>query len=159
MAVFNGTAGNDVYLGSPEHDQIFGIGGNDLLSGGAGNDAIDGGAGGDTFVFLGSRSGYSITRGFSGSINTYTITDVDPVNGDEGTDTIIVGSGDQFRFADFTVSVGVDANWNVAPVPGQPGASNQTIADNRAFNYRCPDMVCPVRGRHTDHGELGMAPL
>ena len=51
MAIINGTAGNDLLLGSEVSDVLSGREGNDTLYGGVGNDSLDGGSGADKFVF------------------------------------------------------------------------------------------------------------
>src|SRR6185503_19192869 len=56
----------------------------DTLQGGAGNDLLDGGTGSDTAVYSGPMSSYSIvTNG-----GTVTVVDLDPSDGDDGTDTL-----------------------------------------------------------------------
>ena len=85
--VLNGLAGND---------QILGRGGDDKITGGSGNDTLDGGAGSDTAFFSGPRSGYTIMRSVSGGVETLTVTDTNPANGDDGTDTLI-----NFEFLNF----------------------------------------------------------
>jgi Ca2+-binding RTX toxin-like protein len=46
----NGTAGNDLVLGSAGVDNMNGAGGNDCVIGGGGNDSIAGGAGTDVCI-------------------------------------------------------------------------------------------------------------
>jgi Ca2+-binding RTX toxin-like protein len=46
----NGTAGNDLVLGSAGVDNMNGAGGNDCILGGGGNDSIAGGAGTDVCI-------------------------------------------------------------------------------------------------------------
>ncbi len=48
MAIYNGTSGNDTYIGGNASDTIDGGAGNDVLSGGKGNDRLNGGSGADT---------------------------------------------------------------------------------------------------------------
>ncbi len=92
----NGTAGADVITvgadatggmilnGLGGADDLTGGGGADTLVGGDGNDALDGGGGSDLATYAGPIAGYVIsTNGTS-----VTITDSNPGNGDEGTDTL-----------------------------------------------------------------------
>jgi Ca2+-binding RTX toxin-like protein len=50
VAGVNGTAGNDLLLGSANADVMNGNAGNDCILGGGGNDTIDGGAGTDVCI-------------------------------------------------------------------------------------------------------------
>ncbi len=138
MATYNGTPGDDTYTGTADADVIYGNNGYDTLEGAGGNDTIDGGTEADVFVYRGNRSGYDVTQSLNGNVVTYVIKDIDLSDGDEGTDTLIAGSGDYIRFRDVTASVGVDVNNNVAPILGQPGITAQNVADNSPFAYQFP---------------------
>jgi RTX calcium-binding nonapeptide repeat (4 copies) len=56
----------------------------ETLRGGAGNDTIDGGSGVDTAEFTGVRAGHDVVR----DAGTITVTDTNPLGGDEGTDAL-----------------------------------------------------------------------
>ena len=87
-----GTNGND-YLNFPAeegidyggNDTIDGAGGDDVIVGGYGDDVADGGEDNDTFVLYGDRDDYTITEIGNG---TYTVTDNNLEDGDEGTDQL-----------------------------------------------------------------------
>ncbi|WP_310475379.1 choice-of-anchor I family protein [Sandarakinorhabdus sp.] len=88
--------GNDTIVGGVDAEVWASRGGNDSIKGNGGNDAINGGAGTDTAVFSGVRAGYSVTG--NGTI----VTDIDLIDGDDGTDTL---SNIEFlAFADVTVT-------------------------------------------------------
>gem|GEM_PF-1526433 len=72
-----GTNGSDVLDGGV---------GDDTLIGGIGDDTLIGGDGDDTVVYAGHRGGYDIA--YDAGNDSYTITDTDPTNGDDGTDTL-----------------------------------------------------------------------
>lgn len=103
-ARLDGGAGDDTLAGSYGSDVLIGGAGNDRLSGliagriassnlsgadqfigGVGDDTIIGGGGGtDIAVFAGSRNGYSITP----TGDAVTVRDINPADGDDGTDTL-----------------------------------------------------------------------
>lgn len=85
--VFNGGSIDDeIYYMTPGDDEINGGEGDDQLPGDLGNDTIDGGEGrGDAVFYGGDRDDFSISQNPDGS---YTITDNNPMDGDEGTDTL-----------------------------------------------------------------------
>jgi Ca2+-binding RTX toxin-like protein len=57
MAIKNGTAGNDVLIGTDAADILKGLGGNDQLTGGKGADFLVGGTEVDTVHYDGSAQG------------------------------------------------------------------------------------------------------
>jgi Ca2+-binding RTX toxin-like protein len=97
-----GTANDDILYGTPEADTVGGGDGADTMFGLGGNDVLDGGGGIDGVVYSGSSTGYRFGVDASGRL---TVTDTDPGNGDDGTDTLI--DIDQAGFADGTVSLQV----------------------------------------------------
>jgi len=64
----------------------IGGGGNDSFVGNAANNVFDGGGGADRVFYDGPRSGYRISTALDGA--SILITDIDPSNGDAGTDTL-----------------------------------------------------------------------
>ena len=70
-------------IGTQADDTITGDGEDNLLSGAEGDDFIDGGDGFDTAVFQGHMNGYAIDFVLD------TVTDIDAIDGDHGTDTLI----------------------------------------------------------------------
>ena len=88
---FEGSEGNDQLLGGINDDLLIGVGGSNLFEGSGGNDSLMGGTGVDTAVYSGSRDGYSIglTTAPSGQVVGFTgVTDIDPIDGDDGVDTL-----------------------------------------------------------------------
>ena len=91
----NGDIGDDVLLGGDGNDILIGWSGADILVGGAGDDSIDGLAVSgvvndakiDLAVFSGLSTDYTVT-GFGGD-GTFTVTDTNLADGDDGTDTLI----------------------------------------------------------------------
>lgn len=89
--ITNGTAGNDIILGTDGADDISGYGGNDIICAGAGNDIVStlggksriyGGEGADTIWV---SSGKNTIYGEGGD---------DTLTSMEGADTIYAGTGD-----------------------------------------------------------------
>ena len=76
MATITGTSGNDTLNGTAAADFISGGAGNDTLHGGAGNDTLAGGR----------QSGYAVAVAATGAL---TVRDVDPSDGDDGTDILV----------------------------------------------------------------------
>lgn len=82
--ILSGGSGNDTLIGGSGDDEIWADGGDDAVTGGAGDDFVDAGAGYDTAHFSGAFAGYSVIVS-GGSI---TVRDINPADGDEGTDTL-----------------------------------------------------------------------
>ncbi len=62
---------------------------NDYLIGGAGNDSMFGGLGTDVAIYMGLRSGYTLTSQSNGWLaDSVVVTDIDPSDGDDGTDVL-----------------------------------------------------------------------
>ena len=83
-------------VGGPEADSFKAKGGSDVIEGKGGNDDINGGAGTDTAVYTGAWFGYAVTNGGK------SVSDSDPGNGNEGTDTLT--DVEMLIFAGVTVS-------------------------------------------------------
>ena len=90
MAMITGTTSND---------DLFGTSGPDSLTGATGNDTLDGGAGQDTAIYMGNAGDYR----FGWSNGQLTVTDLNVVGGDEGTDYL--RNIESLQFADRTLSV------------------------------------------------------
>ena len=90
MAVITGTTSNDVQLGTSEADSITGL---------AGDDILDGGAGQDKAIYTGNAADYR----FGWSNGQLTVTDLNVVGGDEGTDYL--RNIESLQFADRVLSV------------------------------------------------------
>ncbi|MGH6734564.1 MAG: DUF4347 domain-containing protein [Methyloceanibacter sp.] len=118
---FRGTAGVDTLTGSSQND-IFSLSreGNDVINGMGGFDIIE----------YGHSAGYSIQRVDEGGTTSWLITDTNPGDGDEGTDTLT--NIEQFNFSNVDVAVTslisalADANPAVNSV--KEGAATGTLA-------------------------------
>jgi VCBS repeat-containing protein len=119
-------------IGGAEADSFRARGGDDAITGNGCNDAIDGGEGSDTAIHAGAWTGYAVTNGGA------TVTDIDPANGNDGTDTLV--DVELLRFAGVTVAaaaavndapVGVD-DANTGPALVEDG--NGTAAGNALAN-------------------------
>lgn len=92
---------DETYLGTAADDVLAGRGGNDTLTGAAGNDTIRGGSGNDIAIYTGNFADYAFTVAEGTAF--FSIRDIAPGDGDEGTDIL---SGIQtLRFADGDVAV------------------------------------------------------
>jgi len=118
-----GGSGGDRIIGNAADNELSGGGGSDTLQGGAGDDTLDGGSGQDTVVFLGNLDGYEIQQ----SGQELVVSDLVPLDGDEGTDQLI---GIEFlSFADILLDV-LDLSFNDAP--DDIALSNTSVAENAA---------------------------
>ncbi|MCB9959257.1 MAG: hypothetical protein H6843_11695 [Rhodospirillaceae bacterium] len=84
--VIDGLGGDDYLDGAAGSDMLLGGDGDDQLVGGAGNDTLDGGTGDDVAFYAGGISDYAFT--YDPDTGILTVTDANPANGDEGTDTL-----------------------------------------------------------------------
>ena len=84
-----GGPGNDTIYGRDGDDTIKGGAGNDVLKGGPGNDSINGNDGIDTAVFSGHSGDYDIDYSAYAATGILTVTDLEPADGDDGTDTLL----------------------------------------------------------------------
>lgn len=96
-----GGAGHDNLSGGRNDDVLNGDAGQDVLAGGMGNDLIDGGDNADTALYGGSILDYAFIVAPDGSV---TITDLNPTDGDDGTD--LLTNVEFLRFTDYTYAVG-----------------------------------------------------
>ncbi len=90
--------GNDSLYGGAGDDSVVGGIGDDYLYGEADNDTLEGGTGNDTVHFSGNLADYYGGITFDGT--KFTIKDMNLLNGDAGTDTVI--DVEFFEFADHT---------------------------------------------------------
>ncbi|MEM9431077.1 MAG: hypothetical protein AAGA32_16485, partial [Pseudomonadota bacterium] len=106
-----GTSEEDTITGGDGDDDIGGGSGDDTLSGGAGhdtitlgtgNDAVDGGTGTDRAVFAGDLEDFSVS--YDAGSDTFTITDLNPADGDQGTDTVTGVEIFTFNGVDYSVA-------------------------------------------------------
>jgi Ca2+-binding RTX toxin-like protein len=73
-------------IGGQGSDTILGGAGDDKMSGEGGDDTLLGGGGTDTAVFSGDLSNFDVT--YDAGSDTFTVTDQNAADGDEGTDTL-----------------------------------------------------------------------
>lgn len=95
MAVINGTAGNNVLIGTDLDDVISGFGGDDFIQGLGGADVINGGAGVDTVDYsekttsvVVTLTGATAATVFVNGVADDTLSNVENVYGGSGNDTI-----------------------------------------------------------------------
>ncbi|MDX0692912.1 hemolysin type calcium-binding protein [Sinorhizobium medicae] len=95
MAVINGTAGNDVLIGTDLDDTISGFGGDDFIQGLGGADVINGGAGVDTVDYREKATPIAVTLTggtaatvFINGVAEDTIANIENVYGGSGDDFI-----------------------------------------------------------------------
>lgn len=142
-----GSAGNDVLSGAQGDDTVtsaagddaitLGAGddgasagsGDDTITGGTGNDSIDGGADSDTAIWSGDRSDFDIT--YDSGTDTFTITDQNATDGDEGTDQVT--AVETFIFNGTSYSAGdmqaYAANTAPTDISMTGGSVNETVAN------------------------------
>ncbi len=145
------SAGNDSVIGGTGNDRIWTGVGNDTIVGGAGSDTVDGSAGIDTAAFSSSYGGYRLT----GIPSNFEIVDIDPTNGDTGTDRI-----QNVEFLDFNGTI-VSTAWaiNVAPAAANTtigGPEDVTLSGRLAGADANGDTLvfAPVQGGGPSHGSL-----
>lgn len=111
-------------LGGSQGDQIGGTAGADALRGNGGNDSLNGAGGTDGAIYAGASGDYTVVR--TGA-NSYTVTDVNLANGNEGVDTLtdveMIGFG-------AAAPVALDARANTAPT--DIDVANLGVAENAA---------------------------
>ncbi len=99
-----GGAGSDIVVGNDVANVISGNAGNDTLTGGLGDDILSGGPDMDHAVYAGAKSAYSIVKVGA----TYTVTDTNIGDGNEGTDTLT--NIEWLQFADGLRRLGMPVN-------------------------------------------------
>ena len=131
MATYNGTSGNDSLVGGS---------GDDTLTGGLGNDTLRGGLGTDTANYSEPVTGYQIK---SLNPNEITVVDIDPSNGDQGTDTL--SSIEKLAFADGTLNVAPlrdEAQVNTYTNSSQTNPSMSALTGGGYVTVWCPTSAC-----------------
>lgn len=101
--------GGGTLSGGGGDDALIGVAGDDTLSGQLGDDTLDGGQGADTAVWDGDLSDFAVT--YDPVSSTFTVTDQNAADGDEGTDSVI--DVEDFQFNGVTYSYNdliLDAN-------------------------------------------------
>ncbi|MFH2088288.1 MAG: M10 family metallopeptidase C-terminal domain-containing protein, partial [Pseudomonadota bacterium] len=122
-----GEAGSDALTGGAGNDTLDGGSGSDTLAGGAGNDSLDGGSGSDNAIYSGVIAGYQL--GLNAS-NQITVTDIDPIDGDEGIDTLTTMESIQFADGEFrTIQIRVETRVNTYVANSQGASSVAALSD------------------------------
>ena len=124
--------------------------GNDTVSGGPGNDTVLGGAGFDTFRVTGQRADFTIA---SDGLGGYTLTDRNPADGDQGTDSLT--NVEQVAFSDQTVAL--PAYGTGQSLTGTAGADTITGTpfDDLLSGLAGNDRISGSDGNDTISGGLG----
>ena len=84
--VINAGSGADNLAGNAGADNLSAGAGDDTIKGGTGDDTIDGGTGSDTATWDGDFTDFTIA--YDSGTDTFTITDQNAADGDEGTDSV-----------------------------------------------------------------------
>ncbi|MCV6595392.1 MAG: cadherin domain-containing protein [Silicimonas sp.] len=113
-------------------DELTGGAGDDVLTGGAGDDTIAGGDGADTAVFDGDLADFAIS--YDSGSQTFTITDQNTGDGDEGTDTVTGVETFTFNGTDYTVAELIDeagrqANSAPTDITHTGGSLQESVAE------------------------------
>ncbi|MEO0387042.1 MAG: hypothetical protein AAF281_05860, partial [Pseudomonadota bacterium] len=98
----SGQAGDDALAGGGGQDTLLGGAGADTLQGGAGDDALDGGAGADRAVWAGDLRDFAVH--YDAAADTFTLTDRNAADGDEGRDTVTGVEVFSFNGQDYTAA-------------------------------------------------------
>ncbi|MDZ4251029.1 MAG: M10 family metallopeptidase C-terminal domain-containing protein [Sulfuritalea sp.] len=122
-----GDSGDDTMTGGAGNDTLSGGSGNDALTGGTGNDTLDGGSGSDNAIYSGAMAGYQV--GLNAS-NQIIVTDIDPIDGDEGIDTLTTMESVQFADGEFrTAQIQVETRVNTYNASDQGESSVAALSD------------------------------
>ncbi|MEO1291873.1 MAG: cadherin domain-containing protein, partial [Pseudomonadota bacterium] len=129
--IHGGDAGETI-TGSAGGDYIKGFGGDDVLSGGLGDDRLEGWSGTDTAVWDGDLSDFIVT--YDSGTDTFTITDLNAADGDEGTDTItevesFAFNGTTYTAAEMQTEAARQANTAPSDITMTGGTVTETVAD------------------------------
>ncbi|MDO9104013.1 MAG: cadherin domain-containing protein, partial [Methylovulum sp.] len=109
--------------GSNFNDTLTGNVQDNRFNGGSGNDTVVGGVGNDRAVYAGIFTDYRITR----SLDTIVVQDINPSNGNEGTDILT-----QVEFLDFS-NTSVPSNIPATDIPVMTSGSTGSVAENAAI--------------------------
>ncbi|WP_298843888.1 LamG-like jellyroll fold domain-containing protein [uncultured Roseobacter sp.] len=126
-----GGQGDDFLDGDAGNDTLLGGGGDDLFEAHSGDDVVDGGDGnGDRIYYNGEMSGYDIS--YDADSDTFTITDLNSGNGDDGSDTVTGVEAFSFGGTTYTAAELASFATNVAPTDisfASGGSVRETVSD------------------------------
>ncbi len=150
-----GGGGNDRLEGRSGDDILSGGDDNDVIRGDTGNDTIDGGAGTDRMQVGGALSDYAVS--YDGGTNTFTLTDQNAADGDEGTDTVtsienftFTGEGWTYSLAEMITEADRQANTG-------PGAASVSSGGSVAENSAAGTVVAVLTASDADGDSLTYA--
>jgi Ca2+-binding RTX toxin-like protein len=125
----DGGSGNDRIWANAGADTLIGGAGNDQLFGSGGNDTLIGGAGSDTAVWSGDLTDYAVT--YNTGTQTFTITDLNAADGDEGTDSVTGVESFDFNGAVYTAAeMQTEAAHQANSAPTDVTASGNSVVEN-----------------------------
>ena len=118
--LLEGNSGANNLSGGAGDDTLPGHDGNDTLAGGSGDDQLQGGTGDDTAFYSNPLEGYQLS--FDDESQEWTVTDIDPGNGDEGTDSLT--GIERAQFADQTLNLSAKPTLTAADVTQAEGTGS-----------------------------------
>jgi len=118
--LLEGNSGANKLSGGAGDDTLPGHDGNDTLAGGSGDDQLQGGTGDDTAFYSNPLEGYQLS--FDDESQEWTVTDIDPGNGDEGTDSLT--GIERAQFADQTLNLSAKPTLTTADVTQAEGTGS-----------------------------------
>ncbi|TAN58800.1 MAG: tandem-95 repeat protein, partial [Magnetospirillum sp.] len=144
-------AGNDVLGGGGGNDTLFGGGGNDTLTGGAGADLLEGGDGNDVLNFSTDgnwSSGFAAQNvgspGSAGTNQLFSITgdneSADVFRGGAGTDTLVMGSGNDALFLDDGYSASPTGGARIGGIESINAGDGNDVVDLTSTQYAYGDV-------------------
>ncbi|MBI3496133.1 MAG: tandem-95 repeat protein [Proteobacteria bacterium] len=145
-------AGNDVLNGGGGNDTLYGGGGNDTLSGGAGSDLLEGGDGNDVLNYSADSSwasGYGSQNvgdpSHGGTNQIFSITgdneSQDVFRGGAGTDTLVMGSGNDALFLDDGFSASPTGGARIEGIESIVAGDGNDVVDLTSSKYGYGDVT------------------
>jgi len=143
-----GLGGSDTLFGGIGDDLLEGGDNDDTLDGGAGNDVLYGGAGNDVAIFHGDAADFTAVV-LNGQL---TLTDGNPLDGNEGTD--ILGGVETLRFDDGDQSVANATTISITGVPSSVNEDQTFVFDVAVADSDDPSISIELSA---DHGTLTLS--
>ncbi len=145
-----GGSNNDTIVGDDSANILDGSGGNDVLAGGGGDDTLSGGSGYDAVHYDGAIGDFAVS--YNSGTSTFTITDLNASDGDEGSDTVTGVETFTFNGVGYTTSeliIEADRQANSGP-----GDVSVTIGDDVAENSSAGTVVAVLSAPDADGDAL-----